>query len=219
MKLHPILLPSLLALLLMAGCSKPDRPTINLYRAVHVGDIDQIERNLYWDADINATGPDGRTPLHVAAERGLLVVVSILLDHGADIDAKNTFGKSPIYTAVMARRPLIARQLADQGAQFEPNEMLIEAVRSNSASRDIIEFLIKRGAKINVTDKDGNTPLHIAVLQNHRVIVKHLIAKGAEVNQRNHAGQTALQLAIANNSEAIIAILHKYGAVAGKPDM
>jgi tankyrase len=46
----------------------------------------------------------------------------------------------------------------------------------------IIRFLIKHGASISETDKNGVTPLHHAVRFRSPAAVKELIARGADVN-------------------------------------
>ena len=69
----------LIMLLLLTGCAEPDRPTVSLYLAVQRGDIDQIERHIYWGANINQPDPEGQMPLHVAAREGQWVVVELLL--------------------------------------------------------------------------------------------------------------------------------------------
>jgi ankyrin repeat protein len=46
-------------------------------------------------ANVNAKSRDGFTPLHVAAMRGNLPVVELLLESGADPNAIVQYGKTP----------------------------------------------------------------------------------------------------------------------------
>ncbi|MBA1445469.1 MAG: ankyrin repeat domain-containing protein [Chromatiales bacterium] len=200
--------------LLLIACSAPEPPTVNLYRAVHVGDIDQIERNLYWEADVNAPGPDGRSALHVAAEKGRLVVIKILLKNGAAIDQLDTAGQTPLGTALLARRTLAAAYLAKQGARLDANDLLLKTAATGSLDRDVLNFLTKQGADINTTDDKGNNALHIAASKNRRIAAKHLITGGIDLSAVNADGQTPLGIAQQTGAKDIADMLNKFGVVA-----
>lgn len=204
----------LLLLLALFGCSEPDKPTIGFYPAIQRGDIDQIERHIYWGTDINQAGPDGRMPLHVAAEAARWVVVEQLLDHGADINAQDQQGHTPLYDSLMFGRTQIAQLLIKRGAAFDASQMLHEVVANQVADRDVIELLVKQGADLNHQDKDGDSPLHLAVKRDYRVLTKLLIANGADVNVENAGGHTPLWYAIGHHNQEISRMLKKNGAIA-----
>ncbi|MBL3527374.1 MAG: ankyrin repeat domain-containing protein [gamma proteobacterium endosymbiont of Lamellibrachia anaximandri] len=199
--------------LLLIACSAQEPPTVNLYRAVHVGDIDQIERNLYWDADVNAPGPDGRSALHVAAEKGRLVVIKILLKNGAAIDQLDAAGQTSLGTALLARRTLAAAYLAKQGARLDANNLLLKTAAAGSLDRDVLDFLLKQGADINTVDDEGNNALHIAASKDQRIAAKHLITGGIDLNAINAAGQTPLGIAQQTGSKDISDMLKRFGVV------
>ena len=213
MQLFYQLFITLLLLTQLAACGKPDQPTMNLYRAVHAEDIDQVERNLYWGADVNGIGPDGNSPLHVAAERGNRVIAQILLEKNADVDLPNRDGHTALYLAVMSGRIQIALLLTKYQARFAPDQLLLDVARNGINDRDVLRFLLKQGAQINIQDDEGNTPLHIAVNLGHRVLVRQLITRGADLNLKNKAGNNPLELAIASRNEEIIQLLRQHGAI------
>lgn len=72
--------------------------------------------------------PEGDRLIHVAAQRGDLAAVELLVNAGEDVDAIGDMGQTPAHYA--------ATQL--EGSVFE--------------------FLIKRGASTEVVDEFGNTP-------------------------------------------------------------
>ena len=219
---HPMqikfLLSLLIPLVMLTACSKPEPPTINLYRAVHIEDLDQIQRNLYWAAaDVNQPGPDGQTALHVAAQKGSLVIVKMLLDQGADTEVLNKQGHTPLASALFARNPLVADYLLKRQASLDPDALLREAVLLGGADRDVVDFLVKQGASLDSPDAEGNTPLHLAILKGRRVVAKYLIQKGANIDSIDQSGRTPLELAIELGEDDIKQMLLKYGAVTRSP--
>ena len=201
-----------LSLWLLQGCSQPSQPTINLHRAVEIGDLDQIERNLYWHADVNEAGPGGLTPLHLAAQKGSLVTCKILLQNGADLEVRDAQGHTPLVKALIARNTFLADYLTKQGAKLDANAVLHETARLGAADRDVIDFLIKQGANIDQQDENGNTPLHDAVQHDRRVVAKYLINRGANLALKNKAGLTPLSLAISLQRTDIERMLRQLGA-------
>lgn len=49
---------------------------------------------------------------------------------------------------------------------------------------EVVDYLAKRGANINVRDDDGWTPLHLAAQHGHLDVVKLLVARGADVGAK-----------------------------------
>jgi len=206
------LLTGLLIAVILAACGKPDKPTINLYRAVHADDIDQIERNLFWGADVNLAGPDGDRPIHVAARRGNRAIVQMLLKNSAEIDSPNSKGMTPLYTAIMHGRVQTAELLIKHKAAFSPDKLLHDVASHGIEYKDIINLLLRNGAKLESQDVNGNTPLHIATISNHRVLVRQLLSRGADVDAKNSAGDSPLDLAIQSGNQTITKLLKQYGA-------
>ena len=90
-------------------------------------------RNMGW---VHATGRDGRTPLHVAAENGCKDVCEVLLQHGARADAIDRKGRNPLHGCVE---------------------------KSLEGSLDCMEVLLKnKRAIIDMKNKEGLTPFHVA---------------------------------------------------------
>ena len=55
--------------------------------------------------------------------------------------------------------------------------------------------LIQAGVKLDASDRDGFTPLMLAITGGNLKIATYFIEQGADVNRRNRRGQTALMLA------------------------
>lgn len=89
--------------------------------------------------------------------------------------------------------------------------MLSVAVRNDRA--DIAEWLISKGADINVVSEDrGYTPLMDAVWKGNKEITSLLVKAGADVNVISKEGQTMIILAVGSENLEICKILCDAGA-------
>lgn len=198
--------------LLLSACSEPERPTINLYRAIHAGDLDQIKRHLYWGTDIDQAGADGDYPLHVAARRGRVVIAHELLKHGSDVNARNRAGRTPLQVALLEGKTQLANALIEKGAEGDPQALLFMLAESGASDRDSLELVIRQGANLNATNDVGATALHVAISHGRLLAVKRLVALGADVNAVDGDERTPLAIAIADDQRDIAALLEPYGA-------
>ena len=206
----------LLILLLGAvftACSDPDEPTIGLYVAIKRGDIDQVERHIFWKTDINTLNIDGQTPLHESAINGRIIISQYLLKNGAEIDKKNKNGQTALDVALVNGRTQLADVLIDKfSASFDATQSLFDIVNQHVHDRDVIRFLVRRGAAINSHDESGNTPLIIAVKNGKRLVAKHLIDNNANVNVASKDGVTPLATARNINNQDLVSLLLSNGA-------
>ena len=59
---------------------------------------------------------------------------------------------------------------------------------------EIAKTLIRRGAKVNGTNRDGNTPLHVAAFLGREDVVKLLIKEGGAIDATNRQGETPVDV-------------------------
>ena len=64
---------------------------------------------------------------------------------------------------------------------------------------------------IKYKDKEGNSYLHLAVINQNEIMIKLLIKKGINLNMQNKAGNTALHIAYEYGNDSIIKILTSNG--------
>jgi ankyrin repeat protein len=144
-------------------------------------------------------------------------LVKFLVDQGADVNAKDSGGyTAPMCAAQMADLAIV-KYLVDKGADVNtrwegrydyaaasgqnmwgPCWALQEpalALAAESESVEIMEFLIDKGADMNVKDECGCTALLRAVQWGRPHVAKFLIKKGADLNVRDKKGETALTAA------------------------
>jgi ankyrin repeat protein len=95
----------------------------------------------------------------------------------------------------------------------EINEALLEGCESRDFNK--VRLAINFGADVDVKNKWGDTPLHLA---KNVEIAKLLIEKGADVNAKDNGGETPLHLASYNDSIELATLLLDRGADVGAKD-
>jgi ankyrin repeat protein len=83
----------------------------------------------------------------------------------------------------------------------------------------IVDFLLEKGAQIDVADTAGNTALMGVCFKGYKEIATKLINAGADVNQRNVNGATALTFAATFGHLDIAKMLLEKGADIYVPDV
>ena len=160
---------------------------IDLHQAVRGGHVFAVAALIATGATVDAQDGDGDTPLHLAAEAGHAVIVSLLIQATASLNVKNnTYGDTPLHSAAFNGRAAI------------------------------VDALIAAGAGVNEQNNEDQTPLHFGIYSHNAGIVDALIAARASVNVKNSDGQTPLWWAVnLRSSAAIIAALIEAGAYWG----
>lgn len=171
----------------------------------------------------------GHTALHFAAALDRADAVKVLLEYLPNaIDAKDGRGNTPLLVATKhghldTIRVLRAADAApgvtdEQGwtaffwAAFLGAVDIIKALLGYEAGAADIK------ANIEATDKNGNTPIMVAIEENKFDAVALLIELGADVNAKNNAGATPAMLAARNWDLATLRLLHENGADLNQKD-
>ena len=129
---------------------------------------------------------------------------------------RETWGEEALFDALKdlphgKKRLRTAAQAAARGLpEFDPygkgRTRLMYAAQKGDAVR--VEWLLKRGAKLELADWRAWCPLHFASYHGHANIVSALLSKGAPVDLPGSFGHTPLGLANdAGNVEAVRALL------------
>ena len=98
--------------------------------------------------------------------------------------------------------------------KINPEDLLFKIAKkdinvpTNLSLHLVLDSLIEKGADVNATDDNGQTPLHLALHNEHPEMAKLLIKKGADVNAKNKWGDTPLHLVLDNPEIAKLLIEH-----------
>ena len=148
------------------------------------------------------------TPLHVAVGWGKDDRVKLLLENGADVNAVNKRKKTPLLVAVDKKRWHWIKPLVEKGADCQIKSggdwTVLHYAVVGRAPQWVFEYFIKQGVNINVRNKQGNTPLHIAVDYDRLDELKLLLKLGADPNVQNKQGQPPRSFAVEHNKNDFI---------------
>ncbi|MBN2181047.1 MAG: ankyrin repeat domain-containing protein [Sedimentisphaerales bacterium] len=176
-----------------------------LHWAVLVDNKGLTELILAAGADVNARSNTGEMPLDVAAYGVSAAIGELLVAKGAEV--------SSLYTAAYMGDLDKVKAFIDQGADIKQKKGMIEGTALHAAAagghKEVVEFLISRGADANITNIAGKTALHIAAGAGHLEIVQILLKSGSDVNTKDRMGNTALDLALEAGHTEIVDQLHK----------
>jgi ankyrin repeat protein len=182
-----------------------------IYAAIQAGEVDAVRELLDKQPALlnRRDGEYGGAPLHWAAAKGQVAIVSLLLARGADAGATNRAGETPLQAARRVRHAGVIGLLAPVDVN------LIAAVRSGDleAAQQILARVPKLVNKPDATF--GATPLHWAAIKGHGEMVSYLLSAGADPKATNSAGETPLQVAERAKRSEVVRILSELGAAGG----
>lgn len=148
------------------------RPHLSMGEAAAFGALDEIREILRISPEsANGTGPDGFSPLGLAAYFGHTDAVRLLLGAGAKPSAPsaNAMQVTPLHSAC---------------AQADADCAVTISV-----------FLLAAGADPNARQHGGWTPLHAAAARGNLPLGEALVRAGAEPSPVSDEGKTPIQLA------------------------
>jgi len=189
-----------------------DRNRTPLHYAAMIGDKQTVELLISKGANINAKDRNGSTPLFEAMRSpavGRKEVVELLVSKGAKIPELHLAA----YLGDMEKLKKYLQDGIDINSQEDFGSTPLHAA-ANSGKKDIVEFLINKGADVDAKAKDvfGLTPLYCAAMHNYEDIADLLLAKGADVNAKDNHGYTLLYYAIWDSNKDAIRLLISKGA-------
>jgi serine/threonine-protein phosphatase 6 regulatory ankyrin repeat subunit B len=173
---------------------------------------------------------DGVTALHVAAQRGYLTTVELLLEHGADVKVLDDEKRSALLLAVKGNHAKVAAALVKAGAdpntpfvdaEGETHNLLMDAIMLEN--EDFSTLLIDNGANLYYQDAKKVSTLLQASHRGLIEICRKLIEKNAAstdpaaatyLNEANEEGITPLIAAASEGQTEIAKLL-----VAAKADV
>ena len=203
---------STLAMLVKAGSiidSVDVKGKTPLLRASEISHTQAVKFLLDCKASVSHCDAEGKSALHWCCKAGNVVNIRLIVNAGADINlpdkadkykGETNGGRTPLMYAV--RREDTTKALL----KFDPDVNIVDKKKRSALMHAldgysdkkaaIVEMLLKKGAKVEPADFEGNTALHLMVKQYHSTdaVVKLLLDAKAEPNAVNDLGQTPLMI-------------------------
>ncbi|NXM62664.1 ANKR6 protein, partial [Illadopsis cleaveri] len=177
--------------------------------AAYKGQVENVVQLINRGAKVAVT-KHGRTPLHLAAYKGHLHVVQVLLKAGCDLDIQDDGDQTALHRAAGVGNTDIITTLIQEGCALDRqdkdgNTALHEACWHGFSQS--AKVLVKAGANVLAKNKAGNTPLHLACQNSHSQSTRVLLLGGSRADLKNNAGDTCLHVAARYNHLPIIRVL------------
>lgn len=140
----------------------------DFYTLIRAGDMALLREMLATDPSLARADSDLGGPLFVAARSARAEVVSLLLDYGTNPNKVNQAGNTPLWFAAqspalpVSARIAVAKLLLEAGADIHHRCEDGTTALHFAAWRgpvEIVEFLLRNGARSGVVDDQGRTPL------------------------------------------------------------
>lgn len=136
------------------------------------------------DVDIEVKDEEGATPLIVAAARGDVPTLHVLLRAGARLDARDDFGWTALMRAARVGDTAVVRMLLTAGAAPDArNEadagQTALMLAAEGGHEGVMVELLTRGADLDAPDAVGRTPLNYAFSARAARTVAWLRRRGA----------------------------------------
>ena len=143
-----------------------------------------LEQLIHDGAKVNGVNEDGQTALMYAAAAGKVDNMTLLIKRGAKVNQASKNGFTPLFFAVQSDGAAATRTLLSAGADLKYKMIDTTALQIALYEHnfDAARLLIDKGAALNVWDRSGLQPLHLAIQAKDAAFVKYLVAKGADIN-------------------------------------
>ncbi len=167
-------------------------------------------------ADFREKTTFGDNVLAYAAEHGHIDIIEWLINHVLDLVEEIKETNYALRGAAYKGELEVVKFLINKGAYVNggvsggQENPLMNAARYNYIK--MAEFLVEKGADLESTNFDGNTPLQFAAYEGKIKMVKFLLEKGANINAKNKTNWNALMQAALEGFEEVAKILIEKGS-------
>ena len=166
-------------------------------KAAKFDDVSEIKDLLKAGVSPNTLDPRGNPMLIVAIRDKSLKVIDLLLGNkDIDVNLANKSGETPLMMAsIEGEMPVVKTLVLQKKADVNKSGWTPLHYACTTGKREVAEFLVENGAKVNALSPGETTPLMMAVHSGNDQLVKFLLDNGADIRMRNHEGYSAIDVA------------------------
>lgn len=157
--------------------------------------------------DVNVKNADGKTPLDIAAKEYSFTASKVLLEYyfkqgGLNSKYRDINENTPIhlatkYRAITLIKPWFEKKI-DINAFNNKHQTALHIAVSETRDSQILKQLLAHNADKELADREGNTPLHLAVQYGNLFYAEPLLESKSNVNAVNQEGLSPLHILIKN---------------------
>lgn len=207
------------------------RYVLTVHEIARADDDERLTRLLSDNPDrTKARTPDGRTPVHAAAEAGALKALRVLARAGADLDVADARGRTALSVAASLDFMTTVKTLAELGADVNKDAVVEGStagtggggggagplppviIAARSGYTELLKVLLDAKADLNRRGRDGSYAITSAAAAGNWETVSLLVERGADVNVQDPQGVTVLLYAAEHGNEPLVRTLLDKGA-------
>lgn len=213
----------LLALVLVtmsscAGFKLGSGKTLGLFDYVNENNTQKVREIYGFDIDANMRDKDGRTPLHIAAQKDLADIAALLLQRNADANAIDNEGNTPLHLALSHDAGATTTLLARNGADiFAMNQVGLAPVDLAFQKGEFTFASLVSPETIGRANAEGITLLHYAAKKGNPEMAQVLLKAGASTRALDARGLSPLDTALTSGDSLGHAKVAKALIEAGSP--
>ncbi|CAB0030028.1 unnamed protein product [Trichogramma brassicae] len=180
---------------------------------------------------VDALDKMGKTPLHVAIKNGKIKLVEILMRRGANPNLADKNGFTPLHIVCQSKYDDVdlLKMLFEAADKFNKPLQVDARDKSNCTPlhlalncghEQIAEWLLRKGADLNLANAEGSTPLHLisAGKMDYVDLLKAFFeisdeqTRTVKVDARDNEGKTPLHYAISHRHKKVFELLLRRNA-------
>ncbi|XP_035709414.1 transient receptor potential cation channel subfamily A member 1 isoform X2 [Folsomia candida] len=187
-----------------------------LHYASKLGHIKTAAKLLQLGSSIVTKNNDGENVFHIACRYGRLQIIQRILrleGHNSVINASNSAGQTPLHISSFSGHVRVVQALIKKGALLHRDHSHSTILHGACAKghRETIKLILNVHSQLlDQTDKDGNTPLHVASMECQPTAVELLLTMNCALTY-NFNGFSAIDFALQNKftSVALVMVTHR----------
>ncbi|KAL0213355.1 hypothetical protein RCL1_006981 [Eukaryota sp. TZLM3-RCL] len=161
-----------------------------------------------------STDSDGKTVLHLAAQRGCIDVIRCLIDAGAPLSAKDNAGNTPLFYATcsgcLRTIQLCLRDNSDVLLHNSAGDTVLHLAASRSKS--VVDLVLPYFSNVNVVNNRNETPLLLACLRGCHETIDLLLRNRGNPLISDSTGISPLHITAMNGNVEASMLLIKFSA-------
>lgn len=199
------------------GSSKNNSNKPLLMQAVMEHQSQMVKTLLEDGAIVESSESGNSSPLHLAAERGYLDILELLIRSSKKINFLTSTSETALHHATKANQmssvEMLLKSKADPNISSSSQSTCLHEA-SKRGFTDIAKLLLARGASISKLDNLGNSALSLATAHGHQSVVELLTKQmqSEHINGTNENGLAPLHIAASKGFADIANVLIRAGA-------